>query len=255
MKEHKYIEDLIEKFYNGDTSLEDEEQLHVFFQGEDIPDHLKSYQDQFLTTKRVAGMTSSLSDDDLFAKLDQPKAAEAKVVSMKANSFSWIYKVAASIALIMVSFWVGSELKSDSEMTEMQAQLEEMKTIMFEQLSSNSASGRLQAVSNSMDMREPDDETVGVLIALLENDENMHVRTKAVEALTKLGNNKKVTEAFADALLNETEPAVQIALIEGIVSLKEAGATEALERVTKDDKVLKEVQDEAYLGIFKLKEL
>ena len=106
-----------------------------------------------------------------------------------------------------------------------------------------------------MDFTTADDETVDVLIALLQNDESMHVRSKTVEALTKFGANKKVAKAFADALLNETEPAVQIALIEGLVSLKEVGATEALERMTKDEKVLKEVQEEAYLGIFKLKEM
>ncbi|MFT6872033.1 MAG: hypothetical protein ACJAVN_001038 [Roseivirga sp.] len=255
MNDPKYIEGLIEKFYNGETSLEEDKQLHVFFQGEDIPDHLKSYQDQFLIQTTVSGMKSNLSDDDLFAKLDQQVAEETKVVEMKAYSFSWRYKVAAAVALIMVSFWVGNQLKSNSELTQMQAQLEEMKNIMFDQLQSNSASGRLQAVNNSMDFTSADDETVDVLIALLQNDESMHVRSKTVEALTKFGDNKKVTKAFADALLNEAEPAVQIALIEGLVSLKEAGATEALERITKDEKVLKEVQEEAYLGIFKLKEM
>lgn len=255
MKEYKDIEHLIDKFYNGDTSLEEDKQLHVFFQGEDVPDHLKSYGDQFLMPKTVSGMVSSLSDDDLFAKLDQQEADEAKVVEMKPYAISWIYKVAAGIALIAVGFWVGNEFKSNSDMSQIQAQLEEMKTIMFEQLQSNSASGRLQAVSNSMDMAAADDETVGVLIALLQYDENMHVRTKAVEALTKLGTSNKVTQAFGDALLNETEPAVQIALIEGLVSLKGKGTSEALERLTRDDRVLKEVQDEAYMGIFKLKEL
>lgn len=255
MKEHKDIKHLIDKYYNGDTSLEEDKQLHVFFQGEDIPDHLKSYRDQFLMPKTVSGMVSNLSDDDLFAKLYQQEIGEAKVVEMKPYATSWIYKVAAGIALIAVGFWVGNGLKSNSDMTQMQAQLEEMKTIMFEQLESSSASGRLQAVSNSMDMEAADDETVAVLIALLQHDDNMHVRTKAVEALTKLGTSNKVTQAFGDALLNETEPAVQIALIEGLVNLKGKGTSEALERLTRDDRVLKEVQDEAHMGIFKLKEL
>ncbi len=255
MKEYKAIEHLIDKYYNGDTSLEEEKQLHVFFQGGGVPDHLKSYQDQFTLPITVHDMKSNLSDEALFGRLDQKLKEESKVVQMKPYAFSIFYKVAAAVALIMVGFWVGNQLKSDNDMTQMQAQLEEMKMIMFDQLESNSASGRLQAVSNSMDMTDTDDETVDVLIALLKHDENMHVRTKTIEALTRLGNSKKVTEAFGDALLNETEPAVQIALIEGLVSLKGQGASEALERITRDDKVIKEVQDEAYLGIFKLKEL
>ncbi len=255
MKEYKDIENLIEKFYNGETSLEDEKQLHVFFQGESIPDHLKSYQDQFLMSEVVSDMTSKLSDDDLFAKLDQQEAEEIKVVEMRSYSFSWAYKVAAAVALVLVGFWVGNQINSDSNISQMQAQLEEMKNIMFAQMEGSSASGRLQAVNNSMNLEEADDETVDVLIALLKNDESMHVRTKTVEALTKFGSNKKVPKAFSDALLNETEPAVQIALIEGLVSLKEGSATETLERFVQDEKVLKEVQEEAHLGIFKLKEL
>ncbi|MBO3697975.1 HEAT repeat domain-containing protein [Roseivirga sp. E12] len=255
MKEYKDIEHLIEKFYNGETSLEDEKQLHVFFQGESIPDHLKSYKDQFLMSGAVSDMTSKLSSDDLFAKLDQQEAEETKVVEMKTYSFSWVYKVAAAVTLVLVGFWVGNQLNSNREMSQMQAELKEMKNLMFAQMEGSSASGRLQAVNNSMDLAEADDETVDVLIALLKNDESMHVRTKTVEALTKLGGTEKVTKAFSDALLNETEPAVQIALIEGLVSMKEDGATEVLERITKDEKVLKEVQEEAHLGIFKLKEL
>ncbi|OEK00362.1 hypothetical protein BFP97_02020 [Roseivirga sp. 4D4] len=255
MKEYKDIENLIEKFYNGETSLEDEKQLHVFFQGESIPDHLKSYQDQFRMSEVVSDMTSKFSSDDLFAKLDQQEAEETKVVEMKSYSFSWVYKVAAAVALVLVGFWVGNQINSNNDMSQMQAQLEEMKDIMFAQMEGSSASGRLQAVNNSMNLEEADDETVDVLIALLKNDESMHVRTKTVEALTKFGSNKKVSKAFSNALLNETEPAVQIALIEGLVNLKEEGATQTLEQITKDQSVLKEVQEEAHLGIFKLKEL
>lgn len=254
MKEYKNIEHLIDKYYNGETSLEEETQLHVFFQGGDIPDHLKSYQDQFLTARTMRDMVTNLSDDDLFSKLSQEEEP-AKVVEMKAYNFSWVYKVAAAVTLVLVGFWVGNQLNSNGEMSQMQAQLDEMKNIMFAQMESSSASGRLQAVNNSMDLEEADDETVDVLIALLKNDESMHVRTKTVEALTKFGGNRKVTKAFSDALLNEQEPAVQIALIEGLVTLKQEGATNVLEQLTKDDRVLKEVQDEAHLGIFKLKEL
>lgn len=255
MKEYKDIENLIEKFYNGETSLAEEKQLHVFFQGESIPDHLKSYRDQFLLSEVVSDMTSKLSSDDLFLKLDQQETEQAKVVEMKSYSFSWVYKVAAAVALVLVGFWVGNQLSSNNDMSQMQAQLEEMKNIMFAQMQSGSASGRLQAVNNSMDLKEADEETIDVLIALMKNDENMHVRTKTVEALTRFGSNKKVSKAFSDALLNETEPAVQIALIEGLVNMKEEGATQALEQITKDQSVLKEVQEEAHLGIFKLKEL
>lgn len=251
MKEHKDIEKLIEQYYNGDTSLEEELQLQTFFEGEEIPDHLRSYQDQFIAVKYMTEEKSSISDEELFSKIDN----QAVVVKMRPTALTWTYRVAAAVALILTGVWVGNQLKPDSGITEIQAQLDEMKELMFTQLQSNSASGRLQAVSNSMVFDEADDETVDILIATLQNDESMHVRSKAAQALVKFSANDKVKTALRNALLEESEPAVQIALIEGLVSLKEKSSIDVLEKFSKNDNVLEDVKDEAHLGIFRLKEL
>ncbi|MFY0593081.1 HEAT repeat domain-containing protein [Roseivirga sp.] len=252
MKEHKDIEKLIEQYYNGDTSLEEELQLQTFFEGEDIPDHLKSYQDQFRAVTFIGGVNSELSDDELFAKLE----VEVPVIEMKSSKSSvWVYRVAAAVALVLTGVWVGNQIRPDNGLKQMQAQLDEMKTIMFSQLESSSASGRLQAVSSSMAFEEADDETVDVLIATLKNDESMHVRSKAAQALVKFSADDKVKIALRNALLEESEPAVQIALIEGLVSLKEKSSIEVLQQLSENDDVVNEVKEEAHLGIFRLKEL
>lgn len=251
MKEYKDIEKLIEQYYNGDTSLEEELQLQTFFEGEDIPDHLRSYQDQFKAVKRMTEMKSSISDDELFSKIKK----EAVVVKMRPSVVTWTYRIAAGVALILTGVWVGNQMKPDTGISEIQAQLDEMKELMFTQLKSNSASGRLQAVSNSMVFDEADDETVDILIATLKNDKSMHVRSKAAQALVKFSADERVKIALRNALLEESEPAVQIALIEGLVSLKEKSSIDVLEQLSENDNVLKEVKDEAYLGIFRLKEL
>jgi hypothetical protein len=46
------IEKLIEKFYNGETSLPEEATLHEWFSNDDIPDHLVSLKPQFVFAKR-----------------------------------------------------------------------------------------------------------------------------------------------------------------------------------------------------------
>ncbi len=255
MREYKDIEGLLEKYYNGNTSLEEEQQLQTFFEGEGIPDHLMSHKDQFTLFGGLRQVKSTMTDEDLFSKIEVSESKETPVIKMKPLSLTWLYRVAAAVALVMVGYWVGNQVGSGSDMENIQGQLDEMKALMFTQLESSSASGRLQAVNNSMGMEEVDDETVDVLIALLKNEKNMHVRTKTVEALTKLSASKKVSKAFSDALLDETEPAVQLALIEGLVTLKQQGTVEVLKKLTEDSSVLKEVQDEAHLGIFKLKEL
>lgn len=254
MNNNKDIEQLIEKYFNGETSLEEEKQLQVFFQGEDIPDELKTYQDQFLMSGLLGKMNASqFSDEDLFSKLDEV-ASENKVVRMdtgKTNFLTWSYRVAAAVALIMIGFWVGGKFSTQGDVEQIQQELALLKG----QLQSSSASGRLQAVSNVSEVNQSNEGMILTLEAVMKSDPNMHVRTKAVEALGKMAKNPRVLNALTEALLEESEPAVQIAIIEALVKTQEKSAIQSLEKLTEEDEVLKDVKDEAYLGIFKLKEM
>ncbi|MCK4465557.1 MAG: pyruvate ferredoxin oxidoreductase, partial [Bacteroidales bacterium] len=41
------IEKLLQKYYNGETSLEEEEVLRTFFSSRDVPDHLEAEKELF----------------------------------------------------------------------------------------------------------------------------------------------------------------------------------------------------------------
>jgi hypothetical protein len=47
MNGYKYIEELLERFFDGETSDEEERRLYRFFEGEDIPPHLRRYKPVF----------------------------------------------------------------------------------------------------------------------------------------------------------------------------------------------------------------
>ena len=47
MNEYKYIEDLLERFFEGETSNAEEQELYQFFARPDLPEHLKPYQPVF----------------------------------------------------------------------------------------------------------------------------------------------------------------------------------------------------------------
>lgn len=250
----KHIEELLEKYYSGETSSEEEMQLQNFFEGGDVPGHLKSHQIEFGFYNGLKNNKPVISDDDLFAKLDE-RVTEPKVFKVNWLKNQWIVRVAAGFALLMVGYLAAQLLQTDSELKGMKEEMAQMKALMLEQLESSSASGRLQAVSNSLNMSAADDETVSALIETMNFDNNMHVRTKAVEALAYFGDNPMVSTALSAALSTEEEPAVQIAIINALVELKDEGAIETLERLSTNEDVLKDVQGEARLGIFKLKEL
>ena len=44
----KYIEQLLERYWQCETSLEDEAELRAFFSGSDVPKHLLRYKDLFV---------------------------------------------------------------------------------------------------------------------------------------------------------------------------------------------------------------
>ncbi|MDU1903804.1 MAG: hypothetical protein E6772_03390 [Dysgonomonas sp.] len=47
MNEYKHIEELLERFFEGETSNAEEQELYTFFSGKDIPGHLSQYKSVF----------------------------------------------------------------------------------------------------------------------------------------------------------------------------------------------------------------
>lgn len=254
MKSSKEIERLIDKYYNGETSLEEEKQLQSFFLGEVVPDHLKTYQEQFRHLSALESTTwEGFSEDKLFGKLEAElnpvnEDKQTKVIVMKHTSREvWFYRIAAAVALVLVGYFAGKDTAG--------AQVNELKEMMLTEMEGASASGRLKAVNYSFEMAEADEETLAVLTKVVLEERNMNVRMKGVEALARFGNNVEVRKTLIEALGTEEEPAVKITLIEALVGLKEAGAIENLQKIVNDEGNLKEVRDEAHLGMFKLREM
>ena len=259
MSSNEDIETLIEKFYLGETSLAEEKQLQTFFQGEDIPSHLKSYQAQFQFLHVSSKIKwEAFSEEKLFGKLESPpseKKTPKTVRMLFGENQVWLYRTAAAVALILVGYFVGNSFKSNNEVSELRAELKQVKSLMMGQFESGSASGRLQAVNSSFEFSEADDQILEALIVRANEDQNANVRLKAIEALARFGNQTLVKTALVNALGKEKEPTVQISLINTLVALKEKDAINSMQGLLDNDETLAFVKDEAHLGIFKLKSL
>ncbi|MDR1348347.1 MAG: hypothetical protein LBJ63_08000 [Prevotellaceae bacterium] len=91
-KAYKYIEELLEKFFNGDTTFEEERELYYFFQQSKIPEHLKRYRSIF-----------NYFEDNISDKLDIDLSYSEKWQKKPLNIKRIIYfsGVAAAILLIV----------------------------------------------------------------------------------------------------------------------------------------------------------
>lgn len=181
------------------------------------------------------------------------KKAEAKSVVM----FPMFYRVAASIALLIVvgvaAYWIHKDQENQKRIADIEHELENNKRLMMAMLENDqSASQRIQAVSVAYEMNQPDNEIVAALIKTFKSDPNTNVRLAALDALSKFSSESGVRKTLIEGLSSQKDPIIQITLIQLMVKMKEKSVIRQLEKMTKDNKTLDVVKTEAYSGIFKL---
>jgi hypothetical protein len=192
-----------------------------------------------------------------------PAQPEAKVVSMwpSAGLNTWM-RVAASIVLIATGVLLGRNLHWGPQggtegLAANSAPSQEAHTQLARALTpangqAVSASDRIQLVNNSTRETEPGDPTVQVLLNTLNFDPNPNVRLATCEALYRLRDDPRVREGLVHALSVQTDPNVQITLIDMVVSMRVRRAVPQLEKLSKRADALPVVRAQAEAGIGKL---
>ena len=93
------IEKLLDKFYNGETSLEEEKNLKNFFLTESVPPHLSIHAEQFLYYSKNAKEKIS---DPLFEEKFLRKAETVQVIMKPVISrYYFLMGIAAGLLLLM----------------------------------------------------------------------------------------------------------------------------------------------------------
>ena len=172
----------------------------------------------------------------------------------------WL-RVAASVALVAVGAVLGLLLRGSQPAGQL-AQLGQKEQPAAPSLSVKlaaarqqpaTASQRLQLVSQAPALvTEPNDPAVLTLIHTLDTDPNPNVRLAACEALFRLRADPRVGPALVEALPLQTDPNVQITLIETLVTLREKRAVPGLEELAKKPDALPAVRLQAESGLGQL---
>ncbi|MEM9887618.1 MAG: hypothetical protein AAF849_17115 [Bacteroidota bacterium] len=108
MKDTKYIEQLLNQYFEGGTSMEEEQVLKNYFQQSEIADHLLPYQSMFQYFKAAKNIQR---------EADTMPWSDAVVREMKPRKqpFRWALGIAASIALVLSIWWYsGYTTKEDA---------------------------------------------------------------------------------------------------------------------------------------------
>lgn len=112
-----------------------------------------------------------------------------------------------------------------------------------------SASDRIQGVSYSADIKNPNDTTLAALFKAVDSDPSPNVRLAAVDALYLFRDRPGVRESLVKSLSVQTYPLVQVALIDFLVEVREARAVEALKTLIEAGQLTPEVKARAEQGL------
>lgn len=100
--DYKYIEQLIERYWACDTSLEEERILHTFFSQKEVPAELEKYRALFGEGQAEA-MPARLSDgfeDRILEMVEGRKPGHARVIAIRQRMMP-LFRAVAIVAIIL----------------------------------------------------------------------------------------------------------------------------------------------------------
>ena len=100
--DYKYIDQLLERYWRGETSLQEEEILRMFFSHEDIPAALLPYRDLFVYEQNEKEMEKLGDDFDqrILGMIQEDEPVKARVITMR-HRLMPLFKAAAVVAILL----------------------------------------------------------------------------------------------------------------------------------------------------------
>lgn len=100
--DYKYIEQLLERYWHCETSLQEEEILRLFFSQEEVPTNLVPYKDLFIYEQEQKE-TDILGDDfnqKILEKANGDQPVKARTITMRKRLMP-LFKAAAVVAILL----------------------------------------------------------------------------------------------------------------------------------------------------------
>jgi hypothetical protein len=184
----------------------------------------------------------------------------ARATGLRAGWREWLtfrrpaFAASFSAFLLFVGLGAGWLLNGGGagggRLTTLSREVQDMRQqVALSLLGKASATERIQGISYSAAVEDPNDTTLAALTDALDNDPNPNVRLAAVDALYLFRNKPGVRESLVKSLAIQTYPLVQVALIDFLVEIREARAAAALKLLIEKNELTPEVKKRAEQGL------
>lgn len=108
--DYKYIEQLLERYWNCETSPEEEEILRAFFSQSDVPVHLLKYKPLFVYAKKETESHHLGEDfDNRVLEAIHTPIVKARPLTF-ASRFNGLYRAAAAVAILCLLGGIGRQI-------------------------------------------------------------------------------------------------------------------------------------------------
>ncbi len=100
--DYKYINQLLDRYWQGETSLEEEQILRAFFSQLCVPEELAKYRPLFNYEQTEAKQTRLGDDFDerIMSMIDEPREVKAQPIKIS-QRFAPLFKAAAMVAIVL----------------------------------------------------------------------------------------------------------------------------------------------------------
>jgi hypothetical protein len=168
----------------------------------------------------------------------------------------WWYRVAAAVALLVVGvglgFWISANNQRQAEIARVRAENEKTLQLVSMMQNRESAGQRILGVKAAIENKKMNNDLLKALIRTFNEDPNVNVRMAALEGLRRFYHEPIVRKSLIESLGKQTDPVLQISLIQVLVEMKEKGAVEPLQKIIDEEDLIPAVKDEAQMGVLVL---
>lgn len=163
--------------------------------------------------------------------------------------FSWLRTLlqgAGAVAVLALGFILGERNATQHQLADLRARVDTMGQIVEQSVLRKETTGnRLETVLTEATVAKPDERVIDGLINSMAFDPSVNVRLNALNALYTHSDQEVVRAGVLACLPKETNPLVQVSMIDFLVAAKAHEAGPELRKLVADDKADADVRDSA----------
>ena len=198
----------------------------------------------FKNLKFTENFEDMLAEEKAKLNIEDNQSEETKVINLQERT-SWksYLRVAASVLIVASAFIIGTMVGNvDRDDVE----------LVLASIENESASQRIAAINRSENIQTTDRRILEAFIDRMLYDKKPSVRLAAVEALAKFSSEEIVKVAFLKALEKDSDPAIQIELIQVLAEIEEKRALTPMKNLLMNEDVPQYVKKEIEYNITSL---